>query len=96
MTRLADCLTLCHRYLMKTVSIRELHESTVRIVRSAAEEATVVTDQGRPIAIIRPAGAGDLPGRPLPANHWLSRARPAIEADSAEAVSADRDRDGSE
>lgn len=77
---------------MKTVSIRELHQSTGKIVRSVVEEPAVVTDQGRPMAIIRPFDAKDLPGHPLPPDHWESRPRPHLEADSTQAVSEDRER----
>jgi len=89
---LANCVTVCNIVPMKLVSIRELHQSTGRIVRSAAEEAAIVTDQGRPVAIIKGIAPGDLLARPLPADHWQSRERPTIHADSTAAVSADRDR----
>lgn len=77
---------------MKSVSIRELHESTGAIVRSVADEEAVVTDQGRPIAVIKPVTPADLPGKPLPPGHWESRNRPVVNSDSTEAVSSDRDR----
>ena len=77
---------------MKNVSIRELHQSTGRIVRSVVEEPAVVTDQGRPMAIIQAFDAKDLPGRPLPAGHWQSRPRPDLDGDSTLAVTEDRDR----
>jgi len=77
---------------VKTVSIRELHQSTGKIVRSVVEEAAVVTDQGRPMAIIKPFDGKDLPGRALPPGHWKSRPRPHLDEDSTQAVSEDRDR----
>jgi antitoxin (DNA-binding transcriptional repressor) of toxin-antitoxin stability system len=77
---------------VKSVSIRELHQSTGKIVRSVVEEPAVVTDQGRPMAIIKPFDAKDLPGRPLPPDHWKSRARPQLDGDSTLAVSEDRER----
>jgi antitoxin (DNA-binding transcriptional repressor) of toxin-antitoxin stability system len=77
---------------MKSVSIRELHQSTGKIVRSVVEEPAVVTDQGRPKAIIRPFDAKDLPGRSLPPGHWRSQPRPHLDGDSTIAVSKDRDR----
>jgi antitoxin (DNA-binding transcriptional repressor) of toxin-antitoxin stability system len=76
---------------MKSVSIRELHQSTGKIVRSVVEEPAVVTDQGRPVAIIRPVDAKDLPGRPIPTGHWQSQPRPQLDGDSTIAVSKDRD-----
>jgi antitoxin (DNA-binding transcriptional repressor) of toxin-antitoxin stability system len=77
---------------MKSVSIRELHQSTGRIVRSVVEEPAVVTDQGRPMAIIQPFDAKDLPGRPLPPGHWQSQPRPHLDGNSTLAVSEDRGR----
>lgn len=77
---------------MRNVSIRELHESTGAVVRSVSEEEAVVTDQGRPIAVIKPVTQADLPGRRLPRNHWESRERPNVESDSTAAVSGNRDR----
>lgn len=44
--------TLCH---MKTISIRELHERTGAWVRAAAaHEQIIVTDSGKPVAVISP------------------------------------------
>ena len=77
---------------MKSVSIRELHQSTGEIVRLAEEETTVVTDRGRPVAILIAATAERLPGNPLPANHWEAKPRPSVDSDSTEAVSDDRSR----
>lgn len=40
---------------MKTISIRELHEKTGEWVRAAAvHEQIVVTDSGKPVAVISP------------------------------------------
>ena len=38
---------------MKTVSIEELHEQTGRVVREAAAEEIVVTENGQPVAVVR-------------------------------------------
>lgn len=77
---------------MKSVSIRELHQSTGEIVRSVEEESAVVTDRGRPVAILVAATAERLPGKPLPANHWKAKRRPAVDADSTEVVLEGRNR----
>jgi len=77
---------------MKTVSIRELHQSTGKIVRSVVEEPAVVTDQGRPMAVIMPFDGTDFPGRPLPRGHWQTRPRPLLDGSSTTVVSEDRDR----
>ncbi len=61
-------------------------------MRSVVEEPAVVTDQGRPMAIIQPFDAKDLPGRPLPPGHWQSQPRPHLDGNSTLAVSEDRGR----
>jgi len=77
---------------MKTVSIRELHHSTGKIVRSVETESAIVTDRGRPVAILVAATAERLPGKPLSPNHWDAKRRPVVDADSTEAVSEGRNR----
>lgn len=77
---------------MKRYSIRELHQSTGAIVRESAEESVIITDQNRPIAVIKPVSAEDLAGRALPAGHWERNRRPNVESDSTEIASEDRDR----
>lgn len=82
---------------MKTVSIRELHESTGQWVRQAAQSGEVmVTDRGRVVARIVPA----VPERETPyfsrrtltpAFRKLSGALAARGADSTRAISEDRD-----
>jgi prevent-host-death family protein len=87
--------------LMKTITIKELHEHTGEWVRKAAEvEGITVTQHGRPIAHIGPV-------RPQPAakgeagNPWLNREmlpsfaklqeRLVSGTDSTEIISRDRD-----
>lgn len=81
---------------MKTISIRELHESTGNWVREAARTgALVVTDRGKPIARIEAIAAD------IPANPFLQRKiRPGYAKlrgklgggdDSTQMVSDDRD-----
>lgn len=77
---------------MKTVSIRELHQSTGKIVRSVELESVTVTDRGRPVAILVAPTADRLPGKTLPENHWEKKQRPVVDADSTEAISEDRNR----
>lgn len=76
---------------MKKYSIRELHQSTGAIVRESAKEPVIITDRNQPIAVINPASAEDLPGRAVPAGHWERKQRPAVDSDSTETVSEDRD-----
>jgi prevent-host-death family protein len=77
---------------MKKYSIRELHQATGAIVRESADEPVIITDRNRPIAVIRRISEGEVPGASLPDGHWESVVRPMIEADSTEAVAADRER----
>ena len=74
---------------MKTVSIKELHEATGRVVREARENLVVVTDRGAAVAVIKPYAEKELPGRPFP------RRRPSdlpdVGTDSTAIVSRDRD-----
>ncbi|MCF6311019.1 MAG: type II toxin-antitoxin system Phd/YefM family antitoxin [Verrucomicrobiales bacterium] len=76
--------------MMKTVSIRELHQSTGEIVRTANQEPALVTDRGRPIAIIKAITAADMTGQALPKGHWQSLPRPTLCTDSTATVSEDR------
>ena len=78
---------------MREISIRKLHEATGKFVREAASEPYVVTDRGRPVAVLGPVT--DLPkGTPfakrrlLPA---LARMK-KIRGDSTRDISEDRDR----
>jgi prevent-host-death family protein len=82
---------------MKTISIRQLHERTGEWVRAAAaHEAIVVTDSGKPVAVISPHRA------PAIGNKFKNRKLlPAYAkvmgklrggTDSTQAVSEDRDR----
>ena len=74
---------------MKTVSIKELHEATGRIVREARENLVVVTDRGARIAVIKPYAAKELPGRPFPRRR--ASALPSVGIDSTAIISGDRD-----
>jgi antitoxin (DNA-binding transcriptional repressor) of toxin-antitoxin stability system len=57
---------------MKTISIRELHQSTGRWVRRAAAGEVHVTDRGRLVAKIVPAKT--LPARPFFSKPKFTRA----------------------
>lgn len=74
---------------MKTVSIKELHEATGRIVREARERLVVVTDRGARVAVIKPYSEKELPGRPFPRRRASDL--PAVGVDSTEIISRDRD-----
>lgn len=74
---------------MKTISIRELHARTGRHVRSAARQPLAVTDRGEIVAILQPATAAHLTGKPLPKRDRALM--PVVSVDSADLISSDRD-----
>jgi len=82
---------------MKTISIRELHASTGKWVRSAATGAVHVTERGRLVAKIVPAK--EAPTQPFFAAPPFTRAFLAQRknlrggTDSTRIVSEERDRD---
>lgn len=79
---------MCH---MKRVSIRELHQQTGHWVRLAAHQPIVVTDRGRPVATIVPV-QDEMLSKPLPDREKELSKLPKIPVDSAEVISADRQR----
>ena len=74
---------------MKTISIRELHTRTVHHVRSATRQPVAVTDRGETIAILQPATAAHLVGKPIPKRDRTQM--PVIAVDSGDLISTDRD-----
>ncbi len=82
---------------MKTISIRELHESTGKWVRRAAAGEVLVTERGRLVAKIVPAKAA--PQQPFFARARFTRAFLAHRknlrggTDSTRIISDERDRD---
>ena len=77
---------------MKTISIRELHARTGAIIREAAVRPLQVSDRGRVVAVIQAPSDTQSQGVPLPNREaWIARLTKQ-KSDSAELVSADRDR----
>jgi antitoxin (DNA-binding transcriptional repressor) of toxin-antitoxin stability system len=75
---------------MKSITIGELHEHTEQLVMRAAEEdGFVITTQGMPVAILRPARAPEAGGKPLPKRDPQSL--PTTKADSTLFISEERD-----
>ncbi len=74
---------------MKTISIKELHETTGRYVREAQVNPLIVTDRGQMVVLLKPFSSEDLPGRPFPKR--LPRQLPRVNYDSSNLVSEDRD-----
>lgn len=58
---------------MKTISQRELRNDNARVIRAVGEgESFLVTKNGAPVAVLRPAEAAETsPGLPL--GQWASR-----------------------
>ena len=82
---------MCH-ILMKTVSIRELHARTGKLVREAARRPLRITDRGRLVAVLQPPSAAFAQGAPLPDREdWIARL-PRQKSESAGLISEDRDR----
>ena len=74
---------------MKTISIKQLDQTTGRYVREAAASAVYVTDHGALVAVLKPVVGDDLPGRPFPRRRTSEL--PVVHADSTVWVSAERD-----
>ena len=74
---------------MKTISIKQLHETTGQYVREAAQHAVYVTDRGALVAVLKPVTDVDLPGRPFPRRKACDL--PAVGVDSTSGISAERD-----
>ena len=73
---------------MRSVSIKELHERTGRIVRQASQQPVVVTDRGSRIALLKPYSEEDVAGQPFPVRDPASM--PTVDVDSTEMISRDR------
>jgi prevent-host-death family protein len=74
---------------MKTVTIRELHMNTGKLVRASVHGNILVTERGRPVALLKGAQTADLTGKPFPKRD--RRKMPRVRADSAIYISQDRD-----
>lgn len=74
---------------MKSISIRELHTRTGEAVRASAKEKILVTERGRPVALLKPIEPGELDGKLFPKRD--RRKMPAVKVDSTVYISADRD-----
>ena len=74
--------------IVRVVSIRELHASTGRIVRQAAQQPVIVTDRGTRIALLKPYSEQEIASQPFPRRDPASM--PAVGVDSTELISRDR------
>ena len=77
---------------MKTVSIRELHEATGRLVRRAQVESMVITDRGQAVAILKKLHGVETGGKLQPDREKILSRIPRIDTDSTDYISEARDR----
>lgn len=82
---------LCHYWSMKTLTLKELHQSTGKYARMAMREPMMVTDRGQPIATLGPPLYAS-ESRPLPRSFvWEDAIDPQGGTESGETVSEMRD-----
>lgn len=74
---------------MKSVTIRELHMNTGKVVRASAHQAILITERGQAVAVLKSAKAADLVGKPFPKRDI--RKMPRSDIDSTIYISQDRD-----
>jgi antitoxin (DNA-binding transcriptional repressor) of toxin-antitoxin stability system len=78
--------------LMRTISLRELHERTGELVREASREPLQVTDRGHVLAVIQAPSVAARRGTPLPNREaWIAKQR-RQQTDSADLIGEDRER----
>lgn len=75
---------------MKTATIRELHMKTGELVRASVQEKIIITDRGKPVALLKKIEGPELVGKPFSKREI--RKMPKVKGDSADYVSRDRDR----
>jgi antitoxin (DNA-binding transcriptional repressor) of toxin-antitoxin stability system len=74
---------------MKSITIRELHMNTGRLVRASAQENILITERGHAVAVLKRAKTADLVGKPFPKRDI--RKMPKVPGDSTNYISEDRD-----
>ena len=74
---------------MKSVSIRELHEHTGKVVRQAQKEPIFVTDRGQQIAVLKSITSAETFGKPFQKRKLSSL--PRVKIDSTIYLSEERD-----
>ena len=77
---------------MKTVSIRDLHATTGKFVRETDRETFLITDNGKPLAVLKVATPADVGGTPFPSDHWKRHSPVSSKGDSTRYVTDDRSR----
>ena len=74
---------------MKSVTIRELHMITGRVVRASVHGNILITKRGQPVAVLKSAKAADLAGKAFPKRDL--RRMPKVPGDLADYISQERD-----
>jgi prevent-host-death family protein len=74
---------------MRTITIRQLHERTGKLVRAAEKETFIVTERGRRVAVLKPLSDSDVSGKSFPKRRLSSL--PKVAADSTDVISQERD-----
>ena len=74
---------------MKSVTIRELHMNTGKVVRASAQQNILVTERGQPVAVLKSAKAADLVGKPFPKRDIRKMSK--VPGDSTAYISEERD-----
>ena len=74
---------------MRTVSIRELHTHTGRLVRAAQHEEIHVTDRGREVAVLKALTPAESMGKRFPKRRISSL--PRVRVSSSVYISQERD-----
>ncbi len=80
---------MCHIGHMRSATIRELHMNTGKLVRASVHEKIVITERGRPVALLKNVELAELGGKVFPKRDL--RKMPRVRVDSTTYVSADRD-----
>ncbi|MBL8024146.1 MAG: hypothetical protein JNK54_07695 [Elusimicrobia bacterium] len=75
---------------MRTMSIRQLHARTGKIVRAAQKDPVFVTDHGTVIAVLRAVNPTDMAGRPFLKGHWARLPPVKSRGDSTQWITEDR------
>lgn len=78
-----------HIEYVRRATIRELRNKTGKLVRASAHQRIIITDRGRPVALLTKPDGPDLVGKPFPKRDIRKMSR--SEGDSTEYVSQDRD-----
>ena len=73
---------------MRSISIKELHERTGKIVREAAQQPVIVTDRGTRIALLKAYSEEEVAGPPFPIRDPATM--PRVQVDSTDLISKDR------